>query len=61
MLSLSRFWDPRAAARPGTVMFVHCGVLTVGVRKRLGLNLVSDKSDGERVYRITGGRPSRKA
>jgi predicted TIM-barrel fold metal-dependent hydrolase len=26
-----------AAARPGTVMFVHCGVLTVGVRKRLGL------------------------
>jgi hypothetical protein len=31
------------------------------VRKRLGLNLVSDKSDGERVYRITGGRPSRKA
>ena len=26
-----------AAARPGTVMFVHCGVLTVGVRKKLGL------------------------
>jgi hypothetical protein len=31
------------------------------VRKRLGLNLVSNKSDGERLYRITGGRPSRKA
>ena len=26
-----------AAARPGTVIFVHCGVLTVGVRKKLGL------------------------
>lgn len=26
-----------AAARPGTVVFVHCGVLSVGVRKRLGL------------------------
>jgi hypothetical protein len=31
------------------------------VRKRLGLNLVSDKSAGERLYRITGGRLSRKA
>ena len=31
------------------------------VRKKLGLNLVSDKSSGERLYRITGGRPSRKA
>ena len=26
-----------AAATPGTVVFVHCGVLTVGVRRRLGL------------------------
>jgi hypothetical protein len=31
------------------------------VRKKLGLNLVSDKSSGERLYRISGGRPSRKA
>jgi hypothetical protein len=31
------------------------------VRKKLGLNLVSDKSGSERSYRITGGRPSRKA
>jgi hypothetical protein len=31
------------------------------VRKKLGLNLVSDKSGGERLYRITGGRPLRKA
>jgi uncharacterized protein len=26
-----------ATAHPGTVVFVHCGVLSVGVRKRLGL------------------------
>lgn len=26
-----------ADARPGTAVFVHCGVLSVGVRKRLGL------------------------
>jgi len=26
-----------AAARPGTAVFVHCGVLTVGVRGKLGL------------------------
>lgn len=25
------------AARPGTAVFVHCGVLSVGVRRRLGL------------------------
>lgn len=27
----------RLAARPGTVVFVHCGVLSIGVRKKLGL------------------------
>ncbi len=27
-----------AAARPGTAVFVHCGVLSVGVRKKLGLS-----------------------
>jgi predicted TIM-barrel fold metal-dependent hydrolase len=26
-----------AAARPGTALFVHCGVLSVGARKKLGL------------------------
>jgi predicted TIM-barrel fold metal-dependent hydrolase len=26
-----------AASHPGTAVFVHCGVLTVGVRRRLGL------------------------
>jgi predicted TIM-barrel fold metal-dependent hydrolase len=41
--------DPRtqaivgaAAAYPGTVVFVHCGVLSVGVRKRLGLPSLFD-------------------
>lgn len=27
-----------AAAQPGAVVFVHCGVLSVGVRRRLGLS-----------------------
>ncbi|MGH9673058.1 MAG: amidohydrolase family protein [Bryobacteraceae bacterium] len=31
-----------AAARPGTAVFVHCGVLTVGVRAKLGLPSLFD-------------------
>lgn len=31
-----------AAASPGTIVFVHCGVLTVGVRKKLGLPSLFD-------------------
>ena len=31
-----------AASYPGTVVFVHCGVLTVGVRKKLGLSSLFD-------------------
>lgn len=31
------------------------------IRKRLGLNLVSDKSSGDRSYRIKGGMLSQKA
>lgn len=31
-----------AAARPGTIVFVHCGVLTVGVRRKLGLASLFD-------------------
>jgi predicted TIM-barrel fold metal-dependent hydrolase len=41
--------DPRvrpvfeaAAARPGAIVFVHCGVLTVGVRRKLGLPSLFD-------------------
>ncbi|MGA2815966.1 MAG: DUF3489 domain-containing protein [Xanthobacteraceae bacterium] len=29
------------------------------VRKKLGLTLTSDKTDGERVYRVTTGKPSK--
>ena len=34
-----RVWPviERAASHPGTAVFVHCGVLSVGVRKKLGL------------------------
>jgi len=31
-----------AAAKPGTVAFVHCGVLSVGVRRKLGLPSLFD-------------------
>jgi len=31
-----------AASRPGTIIFVHCGVLSVGVRKKLGLPSIFD-------------------
>lgn len=31
-----------AAAHPGTVVFVHCGVLTVGIRGKLGLPSLFD-------------------
>ena len=31
-----------AAAKPGTVVFVHCGVLSVGVRRKLGLPSLFD-------------------
>ena len=31
-----------AAAKPGTVVFVHCGVLSVGARKKLGLPSLFD-------------------
>jgi uncharacterized protein len=31
-----------AAAKPGTIAFVHCGVLSVGVRRKLGLPSLFD-------------------
>jgi predicted TIM-barrel fold metal-dependent hydrolase len=34
--------DVVAATRPATVVFVHCGVLTLGVRKRLGIPSLFD-------------------
>jgi predicted TIM-barrel fold metal-dependent hydrolase len=46
--------DPRVeriveavAVRPGTAVFVHCGVLSVGVRKKLGLASRFDLSLGD--------------
>lgn len=33
-----------AAERPGAIVFVHCGVLSVGVRKKLGLTSKFDMS-----------------
>ena len=36
-----------AAARPGTAVFVHCGVLSVGVRRKLGLPSRFDMSLGD--------------
>src|SRR5262245_11536220 len=38
-----------AASAPGTAVFVHCGVLTVGVRKKLGLASPFDLSVGNPV------------
>jgi len=38
-----------AAAVPGTCVFVHCGVLSVGVRKKLGLASPFDLSRGHPV------------
>ena len=34
------------------------GFLTAVVRRKLGLKLASEKTDGERVYRIVGGNHS---
>jgi len=39
-----------AAERPGTVVFVHCGVLSVGVRKLLGLPCPFDISLGNPLH-----------
>jgi len=35
------------------------GFFAAVVRKRLGLRLTSEKADGERVYRVGAGKPSR--
>ena len=40
--SVGALLDRVSAARPSTVIFVHCGVLSVGVRKKLGLPSLFD-------------------
>ena len=61
---LALLWGARGASiatvmrstgwQPHTVR----GFLTAVVRKKLGLKLESEKTDGERVYRIVAGKPS---
>jgi len=48
-----------AASRPGTLVFVHCGVLSVGVRKRLGLPSPFDMrfSNPVDVHAVALGHP----
>jgi hypothetical protein len=48
-----------AAGRPGTAVFVHCGALTIGVRRRLGLPSHFDLRLGDplAVARLAGGFP----
>jgi predicted TIM-barrel fold metal-dependent hydrolase len=49
-----------AAARPGTAVFVHCGVLSVGVRRKLGLPSSFDLRLGDPlgVARLALGYPT---
>ena len=59
--------DPRiaavaevAAGRPGTIVFVHCGALSIGVRKKLGLPSRFDLRLGDPlgVARLAAAFPS---
>ncbi|MFN0123599.1 MAG: amidohydrolase family protein [Blastocatellia bacterium] len=49
-----------AAARPGTAVFVHCGALSVGVRKKLGLPSRFDMRHGNPldIYKLAAEFPT---
>lgn len=51
-----------AAERPGTAVFVHCGTLSVGVRKKLGLPSPFDlrRSNPLEIYRLAAEFPRAK-
>ncbi len=48
-----------ASERPGTAVFVHCGTLSVGVRKKLGLPSLFDmrRSNPLEIYRLAAEFP----
>jgi predicted TIM-barrel fold metal-dependent hydrolase len=48
-----------AAERPGTAVFIHCGVLSVGVRKKLGLASLFDmrRSNPLEIYKLAAEFP----
>src|SRR5262247_2396481 len=48
-----------ASERPGTAVFVHCGALSVGVRKKLGLPSFFDmrRSNPLEIYRLAAEFP----
>lgn len=49
-----------ASERPGTAVFVHCGALSVGVRKKLGLKSPFDmrRSNPLDIYKLAAEFPS---
>lgn len=51
-----------ASERPGTAVFVHCGALSVGIRKKLGLKSPFDMrhSNPLDIYRLAAEFPSAK-
>ncbi|MGH9801017.1 MAG: amidohydrolase family protein, partial [Blastocatellia bacterium] len=51
-----------ASERPGTAVFVHCGALSVGVRKKLGLKSLFDmrRSNPLDIYKLAAEFPSAK-
>jgi uncharacterized protein len=51
-----------AAERPGTAVFVHCGTLSVGVRKKLGLASPFDmrRSNPMEIYKLAAEFPTAK-